>query len=306
MQFRPLHTDFGAEVIGFDTLRGGSPDEIAELCAAYDRHSLLLFRGGERLSHERHIEIASWFGPPGPVDNSGKGDRVSVLHNRDMAGSMQLPFHCDLTYTDTPIKAICLQAIELPESATSTTYVSNVAAWNALSAERQQEVAGLTLRHVHISDVKEYDWPPFIADHPVRFPNPRTGEPMLLVTEHHATRIVELGEAESQSLLGELFAHIYAPQRQYDHVWQLNDVMMWNNLAIQHARLEHSDFAGGPRALQRVALCEVTLQETIERARARQSAPRGKVVFGGADLRAGCHRSRETALEPVSVLRGTG
>lgn len=272
MQFRPLHPDFGAEVIGFDTQRGGSPAEITKLCAAYDRYSLLLFRGGERISPERHVEIASWFGPPDPVDNSGKGEFVSVLHNRDMAGSLQLPFHCDLTYTDTPIKAICLQAIALPESPTSTTYVSNVAAWNALSSDRQQQLDGLTLRHVHISNVKEYDWPPFIADHPVKFPNPRNGEPMLLVTEHHATCIVELDEANSKALLEDLFAHIYAPQRQYDHVWQLNDVMMWNNLAVQHARREHSDFAGGPRALQRVALCEITLQESIERARAQQAA----------------------------------
>ena len=145
-------------------------------------------------------------------------------------------------------------------------------AWNELTGEQQEEFAGLTLRHVHISDVKEYDWPPFIADHPLKFPNPRTGEPMLLVTEHHATRILELDEAESQAKLDELFAHIYAPERQYEHVWQLNDVLMWNNLAIQHARREHSDFAGGPRALQRVALCEVTLQETIDHARAKQAA----------------------------------
>ena len=272
MELRPLHPLFGAQVIGFDIESGRAPADIAALQAAYDRHSLLRFRGGKRISHERHIEIASWFGPPAPVDNSGKGEYVSVLHNRDPAGSMQLPFHCDLTYTDTPIKAICLQAIELPGSPTSTTYVSNVAAWNALSGEQQQALAGLTLRHVHISDVKEYDWPPFIADHPVKFPNPRTGEPMLLVTEHHATRILELDEAESNALLGELFAHIYAPERRYEHVWQLNDVVMWNNLAIQHARREHSDFAGGPRALQRVALCEITLQESIERARAQQAA----------------------------------
>jgi len=95
---------------------------------------------------------------------------------------------------------------------------------------------------------------------------------MLLVTEHHATRILELEEDDSKALLEELFAHVYAPARQYDHVWQLNDVVMWNNLAVQHARREQSDFAGGPRALQRVALCEITLQESIDRARAKLAA----------------------------------
>ncbi|MGE3693048.1 MAG: TauD/TfdA dioxygenase family protein [Novosphingobium sp.] len=272
MEFRPLHPDFGAEVIGFDVENGLDSADIAALREAYDRYSLLLFRGAGHLPNERHIELASWFGPPSPVDNTGKGDFVSVLHNRDPGGSMQLPFHCDLTYTDYPIKAICLQAIELPLSPTSTTYVSNLAAWKHLSPDMQQQLEGLTLEHVHISNVPEYDWPPFIAEHPVKFPHPSTGQPMLLCTEHHATRILELDEAESRALIDRLFAHQYAPERQYDHVWQLNDVLMFDNLAVQHARREKSDYAGGPRALQRVALCEITLQESIDRARAKQAA----------------------------------
>ena len=50
MEFRPLHPVFGAEVIGFDSQCGGTPAEIAALREAYDRHSLLLFRGGGRIS----------------------------------------------------------------------------------------------------------------------------------------------------------------------------------------------------------------------------------------------------------------
>ena len=57
-----------------------------------------------------------------------------------------------------------------------------------------------------------------------------------------------------------------------DHAWELNDVIMLDNIAVQHARREKSDFAGGPRALQRVALCEITLQESIDRAWAKQAA----------------------------------
>lgn len=272
MQFRPLHPDYGVEVIGFDTQRGGSAAEIAELQAAYQDRTMLLFRGGGRLTPERHVEIASWFGPPGPIDNSGGGDFVSVLHNRDLAGSLMLPFHSDLTYTDCPIKAICLQAIELPERPTSTTFVSNFNAWNRLSAEQQQQLESLTLRHIHISNMPEYNWPDFIADHPLRFPHPRSGKPLLLITEHHADRVIELGEGESKALIADLLAHSYAPAMQYEHVWQQDDLLMWDNLALQHARREHSDFAGGARALQRVALAEVGLGELIERARAREAA----------------------------------
>jgi taurine dioxygenase len=272
MRFRPLHPDFGAEVLDFNIEQGGTAEEIEELRRAYDEYSMLLFRGGGRLSHERHYEIASWFGPPPPVDNSGAGDFVTVLHNKDMAGSMQIPFHSDLTYTDDPIRAICLQAIELPDKPTSTTYVSGTAAWNSLPPELQEELAGMTLQHFYQSRVPDYDWPDFLAEHPVRLVHPRTGRPILFVTEHHAHRILELGEEESQALIEKLYTYLYASERKYEHVWQLNDVLMWDNIVLQHARTEYSDPGEGYRGLQRVALSNVTLQETIEIARARQAA----------------------------------
>jgi taurine dioxygenase len=271
MDIRPLHPQFGAEVMNFDVQLGSAPEDIAALRQAFDQYSLLLFRGGRRISPDRHTEIATWFGPPGPVSNSGADDFVSVLHNRDPAGSMQLPFHCDLTYTDVPIKAICLHAIDLPASPTSTTFVSNKAAWQRLTPSQQTRLEALTLRHVHISNVQEYDWPPFIADHKVKFTHPRTGEPLLLVTEHHAEKILELNDSESRALIDELLAHIYANECQYDHIWQLDDLLLWDNLAVQHARREQSDYVGGPRALQRVALAEVGLPELIERARSMQN-----------------------------------
>ncbi len=272
MEFRPLHADLGVEVTGFDLQRGGTAAEVAELRRAYDQHQMLLFRGGGRLSHERHVEIAGWFGPPGPVDNSGQGHFVSVLQNEEPAGSLQLPFHSDLTYTDCPIKAICLQAIEVPANGTSTTFVSSMAAWDRLPAELQDELADKTLRHLHISNVSAYDWPDFVAEHPVRFVHPRTGRTILLVTEHHADRILELSEAESRAVIDRLFGTIYAPEAKYEHQWQLDDVLVWDNLAVQHARTKRSDPSEGKRALQRVALAEVGLQELIERARERQKA----------------------------------
>jgi alpha-ketoglutarate-dependent taurine dioxygenase len=272
MELRPLHPDFGVEVVGFDVQNGRAPHDIAELRRAYDAHTMLLFRGGGRVSHERHVEIAAWFGPPDPVDNSGRGDFVSVLQNEEPAGSLQLPFHSDLTYTDCPIKAICLQAIEVPANGTSTTFISSMAAWNRLPAPLQDVLADMTLRHLHVSNVSAYDWPDFIAEHPVRTLHPRTGRPILLVTEHHADRILELDEAASKAMIERLYGYLYAPEARYEHWWQRDDLLMWDNLAVQHARTKHSDPAEGKRALQRVALAEVGLQELIERARARQMA----------------------------------
>lgn len=272
MRFLPLHADFGVEVLDFDVQTGGSPGEIEELRQAYDSHSMLLFRGGGRVSPERQVEIASWFGPPPPVANAGNDDFVSVLDNDDWAGSAKLPFHSDLTYTDAPIRAICLHAISLPDVRTSTTFVSGSAAWDDLPTGLQGELSALTLRHVLNSRMPDYDWPVFIADHPVRFIHPRTGRPVLFVTEHHADRIYEFDEGRSREMIEFLLGQLYVPERQFVHWWQLDDLLMWDNLVLQHARTETADPDSGRRALQRVALSEVALPELVERARARQAA----------------------------------
>jgi taurine dioxygenase len=266
-----LHADLGVEVLDFDVQRGGSAAEIAELREAYDRYSLLLFRGGGRIAPERHVEIAGWFGPPEPVDNSGSGDFVSVLQNGDDAGRLELPFHSDLTYTDCPIKAICLHAIAVPDGGTSTSFVSSRAAWRKLPGDLQDELADKTLLHVYVSRMA-YGLPDMEAEHPVRLIHPRTGDPILLVTEHHAERILEIDEAHSRAVLDRLFAVLYASEARYVHRWQPDDLLMWDNLAIQHARTEEARPSEGARALQRVALAEVGLQELIARATDGQQA----------------------------------
>jgi len=272
MDLRPLHPDFGVEVLDFDIHSGGAPEEIAALREAYDRHAMLLFRGQGRIVPERHVEITGWFGPPAPVANDGMGNLVTVLDNAEPAGSLQLPFHSDLTYTDCPIKAICLHAVALPERPTSTTFVSGVAGWLHLSDELKQRLAGLTSDHFYKTRMPGFDWPTFETNWPIRFVHPRTGEAILFVTEHHSVRVPELGEAESRALLDALFAALYAPERQYEHVWQPGDLLVWDNLSTQHARREVSDPGEGKRALQRVALAELGFHELIERERARQAA----------------------------------
>ncbi len=272
MEFRPLHSEFGADVIDFDVQRAATMQQIEELRRAYDRYSMLLFRGCGRLPPARQVEIAGWFGPPAPIANDGKGSLTSVLQNEELAGRMKLPFHSDLTYTEVPIKAICLNALEVPPGGSSTVFVSSAAAWARLPRSLQGELADKTLRHVYVSRMTEIALPRFVAEHPVRFLHPRTGRPILLVTENHADRILELNEARSREVLAELFVHLYAPAARYQHWWEPGDLLMWDNLMLQHSRPEEASPARGPRVLQRVALAEVGFRELTERARTAAGA----------------------------------
>lgn len=271
MQITPLPQGFGVQVTGFDLQQGRAADDIESLRAAYDSHHLLVFRDGGRIAPERQVEITGWFGPVG-ANSDGQGRPWTVLHNDEPAGSRELPFHCDISYMEFPIEGISLHPQELPEAETSTTFVSNAQAWDALPGALKEELRGRMGRHYYASgQMMNFDWPVFEAWHPVCLPHPKTRRPLLFVTEHHVDRIEGLSEEHGARLLEELFAQLYAPERRYEHVWRRGDLVIWDNLAVQHARTRASEPSEGVRALQRVALGKIGFLEQLEALRRRQA-----------------------------------
>jgi alpha-ketoglutarate-dependent taurine dioxygenase len=69
-----------------------------------------------------------------------------------------------------------------------------------------------------------------------------------MLTSH----IVELPEDEGEALLQELFSYLYRDENIYSHVWQNDDIIIWDNLAVQHRRSR--DMGTGPRHLRRQSL----------------------------------------------------
>jgi alpha-ketoglutarate-dependent taurine dioxygenase len=106
--------------------------------------------------------------------------------------------------------------------------------------------------------VREVDLPPDAPldryprhDHPVYYPsNGGAHGPALFVTEHQTSHLVGVDLAESELMLQECFAALYGPDNQYVHAWKLHDVLIWNNLAVQHGR--PTPVTGGPRDFWRL------------------------------------------------------
>jgi taurine dioxygenase len=57
---------------------------------------------------------------------------------------------------------------------------------------------------------------------------------------------------EGRALLDELFAHLYSDRYRYEHRWAVGDLVLWDNLAVQHARPSVAD--PEPRILRRVTM----------------------------------------------------
>jgi len=254
MDLVPLPQGFGVEVRECDLAAALSAADVARLQAAYDEHHLLVFPRGSRLSPDRQAEVAGWFGPLGG-DGTGPDQPWSFMDNRDAAGRAVLKFHCDMSPLAHPVEGISLHALKLPRVPTSTTFVSNVLAWDALEADLQAELRGIKGLHRYGEAINlDLRWPLLEHWHPVCLKHPRTGRELLFVTEYHTVQLGDLPAERNAALLAQLFGLLYASAMRYEHVWQLGDLVVWDSLAVQHARTREADPADGPRVLQRVSL----------------------------------------------------
>ena len=84
--------------------------------------------------------------------------------------------------------------------------------------------------------------------HPVFRTHPATGKKALYVNRLMSLAIEGLPEAESNELLDFLFEHQENPAFVYEHIWRLNDLLMWDNRCALHAR---TDFSNDERRLMR-------------------------------------------------------
>jgi taurine dioxygenase len=73
------------------------------------------------------------------------------------------------------------------------------------------------------------------ATHPVFTPHPHSGRRALYVNDF-ADRIVGLNRAQSDSILAELRRHIDAAAPRYTHRWRNGDMVVWDNIGLQHRR----------------------------------------------------------------------
>jgi TfdA family taurine catabolism dioxygenase TauD/penicillin-binding protein len=78
--------------------------------------------------------------------------------------------------------------------------------------------------------------------------------PILGVWEQQTDALLPLEPEASTALIERLFAHLYRPEHVYAHDWEVDDLVIWDNHAVQHSRSEVG--AEKPRTLRRVSIGE--------------------------------------------------
>lgn len=244
---------FGMEVRLASVPRTDSA-EADQLRALYQQDGLLVVRG-LRLSQAEQIEFCRIFGPvhESPFENF-------LVSNVDKAGHLgmrELLWHNDVPFLPLPYLAGSLHALQVNPQAVGTRFVSGYRAYQRLPAALRERIAGMKALHVR---ERVYDRPTRLTDlqagdictvHDVVCTDPDTGRHYLFVNHAWTDSIIGLPEAESRMLLAELYGQFYAEGEIYEHKWADGDLVLWNNLALQHAR----GLAGeGVRTLQRVTI----------------------------------------------------
>ncbi|HWF01097.1 MAG TPA: TauD/TfdA family dioxygenase [Caulobacteraceae bacterium] len=275
-QLEPLAgVTFGAVVTG---VRVADLDEtgFAALYEAWLQHALLIFPD-QHLSREQQVSFARRFGPMefdlAPISNVRSDGSVRDPDDDDVVRILKgnMGWHCDSTYMAVQAKGAVFSAEVVPAEGGETGWSDMRAAWDALPADRQARLEGLSashslaysqskLGHVHKpgSAYSGYGLKEAAARRrPLVKTHPETGRKALMIGRH-AFAVTGLDEAASEALLTELEAFACRPPRVHHHRWTPGDVVVWDNRCLMHrARpwdltaprvMHHSRIAGDPVA----------------------------------------------------------
>jgi len=218
------------------------------------REKLLVFRN-QRLAEADQVRVMGYIGAV--LGSRGEYREISSDGN---LGSGPLCYHSDLSFTPEPFKALSLNALEVVDGQTWTRFADGIRAVKTLPADLRTRVGAMSavalISLVQSHRAVAYEGPAYLpqVERPAITPHPVTGEPILYVSEMQTARIEDLPPAESEALLGALFAHLYAPDNVHEHRWRNGDLVIWDNLALQHSRPDLTGCA--PRRLQRVAVAD--------------------------------------------------
>jgi taurine dioxygenase len=269
MTVAPLSDALGAEISGVDLTTHLDPETVAAINDAWLDHLVIVFRG-QQLSDDDQVRFGEYFGPvgdylrPDTLRSEAMKERhrsvmfvSNIVENGEPIGTLpdgEMMFHTDTGYAQNPHKATTLYAVELPDTGGHTIFSNQYAVYDALPDGLRKKLTGHDAKHAYefgtmIKNKERYDAPETrTAIHPIFRPHSETGRLTVYVNELMTEEIIGLSGDESRAALDEIFSMQRDPQFLYEHVWQLGDLVMWDNRCTLHAR---TDFPRDQRRLLR-------------------------------------------------------
>jgi len=256
----PVHPVVGAEVSGIDLSRELDTATIEAIRQAWHDHSVLLFRdqditGEEQLRFAEHFgAIAERHQPKVGASRVNAAEWTTLMLVSDIKdengkeigglGHGEMWFHSDKCYHERPHRASFLYGITIPSEGGHTKFASLYGAWNNLPDELKQRLEGKRIMQgydygcdsrlnldINLDNIFHFSQPLVVT-------NPGSGRKALYVSRLNSMWIEGIDREESEKILNQLFDITEDPANYYEHVWRPGDLLMWDNLAVLHARTD--------------------------------------------------------------------
>ncbi len=253
----PLSPGFAAELRGVTIADIAADDDAyAAARAAFEEHSVLVFRGQE-VTDEGQLAFSRRFGPPEvtKVGSLGTGTHFITLTTIGPDGKVVPPdhryalrnranqlWHTDSSFKSLPALTSVLSARIVPDHDGETEFVSTRLAFERLDPAMQKKAANSFVWHDYGHSRGQIA--PGLASPEERaalppqcwrmvWKNPANGRSALYLASH-AYAVEGMGAAEGKNLIDELMTAATAPGTSYAHKWRNGDVVMWDNRATMH------------------------------------------------------------------------
>lgn len=255
MQITRTPNVIGAHITGVDLAQLSEAD-FDSIEHAFNERSVICIRD-QKLTERQLIDFARRFGSIEPhfLKHYTHPDHSEILYisniqkdGKDIghsdAGSV---WHTDMSYTDKPPRATLLYALEVPMengvALGNTLFSSAAAAHDSLPLETQNRVANLRAIHqvagrraktgTGQQDQALRKQQPAVV-HPVARTHPITKRKCLYVSKGECEGIEGMPTDEALALIDQLADLTVEERFRYTHRWQVRDLLMWDNCAVQH------------------------------------------------------------------------
>ena len=265
MNVIPTGRALGAEITGIDLSKDVSAAQREFIVDAYTQNLVLLFRG-QHLSFDDLLRLRELFGPPGKAANQLMGlgrkaylpdnlpDDCTIVSNITDAngkpigalGDGEAFWHTDSSFTETPISASLLHAIEVTEEGGETAFLNMYKAYEELPASLAAKIEGKYVNHSKLHNSAGMKRPEFADEtdpskapgvkHPIVRTHPVTGRKCLYLGRRQMSYIFGLSVPESEALLDEVWAHTCQDKYVWQHKWRVGDLLVWDNRCTMHHR----------------------------------------------------------------------
>jgi taurine dioxygenase len=267
LEARRLSGALGAEIDGVDLAARLDEATVKGLRQALLEHIVIFFRDQSLSPHDllalarRFGEVVEYPFVRGLPECPLVLPVIKEAHERANFGGV---WHSDTAYLEQPAMATMLYALETPPVGGDTMFANMTLAYDALSDGMQRLLGSLRALNVANKPIAQQTREEMRSRragaevgetgtlHPVVRTHPETGRKALYVNLAHTTRFESMTEAESEPLLGWLFAHQVRPEFTCRFQWRPGSLALWDNRASLHYPL--NDYHGHRRVMHRVSL----------------------------------------------------